>query len=126
MNDSSAGTHGGGKAVFTARSGRLAALPRLLSLDQSGELTSAHVKLVATAVGGIPDLVAEAALLVPPGDPDALAAAVRRVLTEPGLKAELAAAGIRRSRGWPDESAVQAELIKLYREWRVGTPPPIT
>ena len=26
-------------------------MPRLLSLDQSGELTSAHVKLVATAVG---------------------------------------------------------------------------
>jgi hypothetical protein len=51
MNDSSDGTQGAGKAVFTARSGRLAALPRLLSLDQSGELTSAHVKLVATAVG---------------------------------------------------------------------------
>ncbi|MEU1667078.1 hypothetical protein ABZ547_26440 [Streptomyces sparsogenes] len=51
MNDSSAGTQGVDKAVFTARSGRLAALPRLLSLDQSGELTSAHVKLVATAVG---------------------------------------------------------------------------
>nr|WP_151898042.1 hypothetical protein [Streptomyces sp. C8S0] len=51
MSNSSAGTQGAGKAVFTARSGRLAALPRLLSLDQSGELTSAHVKLVATAVG---------------------------------------------------------------------------
>ncbi|MFF3459698.1 Mu transposase C-terminal domain-containing protein [Streptomyces sp. NPDC002730] len=51
MSDSSAGTQDADKPVFTARSGRLAALPRLLSLDQSGELTSAHVKLVATAVG---------------------------------------------------------------------------
>jgi glycosyltransferase involved in cell wall biosynthesis len=32
-------------------------------------------------------------LLVPPGDPNALAAAIRRVLSEPGLAATLRAAG---------------------------------
>ncbi|WP_019877083.1 glycosyltransferase family 4 protein [Sporichthya polymorpha] len=89
------------------------------------EALRAGVPLVATAVGGVPGLVGDAALLVPPGDPAALAGAVRRVLTEPGLAAELAAAGRRRSAAWPDETAVQSELITLYREWRDGALPPI-
>nr|WP_228472879.1 Mu transposase C-terminal domain-containing protein [Streptomyces cyaneochromogenes] len=51
MSDSSVGAPGADKPLFTARSGRLAAVPRLMALDQHGELTSAHVQLVATAVG---------------------------------------------------------------------------
>ena len=45
----------------------------------------AGVPLVASRVGGIPEIVRdpEEALLVPPGDPAALAAALRRTLTEP-------------------------------------------
>ena len=89
------------------------------------EALRAGVPLVATAVGGVPGLVGDAALLVPPGDPAALAGAVRRLLTEPELGPRLAAAGVRQSSAWPDESAVQAELIRLYREWRVGAPPTI-
>jgi glycosyltransferase involved in cell wall biosynthesis len=89
------------------------------------EALRAGVPLVATAVGGVPGLVGDAALLVPAGDPGALAAAVRRLLTEPGLGATLAASGVLQSSAWPDETAVQQELIKLYREWRVGAPPPI-
>ena len=47
--------------------------------------------LASTNVGGIPWLVEdqEEALLVPPNDPEAMAAAVRRILTEPGLAAKL-------------------------------------
>ncbi|MEV0850572.1 Mu transposase C-terminal domain-containing protein [Streptomyces sp. NPDC049954] len=51
MSDSPAGTPCAGQPVLTARSVRQAAVPRLLTLDQHGELTSAHVRLVATAVG---------------------------------------------------------------------------
>ncbi|MFI0908675.1 Mu transposase C-terminal domain-containing protein [Streptomyces sioyaensis] len=51
MSDSSAGTHSAGKPVFTASSGRLAAVPQLRTLDQQGLLTTAHVRLVAKAVG---------------------------------------------------------------------------
>jgi glycosyltransferase involved in cell wall biosynthesis len=45
----------------------------------------AGVPLVASRVGGIPEIVRdpEEALLCPPGDPAALAAALRRTLTEP-------------------------------------------
>lgn len=47
--------------------------------------------IVSTDVGGIPYLLEHErdALLVPPGDPDGMAAAVRRILTEPGLAERL-------------------------------------
>ncbi len=49
--------------------------------------------LVATRVGGIADLTGEdGAVLVPPGDPVALAAAVTRILDDPEAAARLAAA----------------------------------
>ncbi|HZE65606.1 MAG TPA: glycosyltransferase family 4 protein [Sporichthyaceae bacterium] len=79
------------------------------------EALRAGVPLVATEVGGIPETVGDAALLVPPGNPGALAAAVNRVLTQPELGARLAVAGRARAATWPDEAAIQAELIALYR-----------
>ena len=57
------------------------------------EALRAGVPLVATAVGGLPDLVGDAAVLVPPGDVDALDAAVRELLGRPG-----GARGLRRPR----------------------------
>ena len=47
--------------------------------------------IVSTRVGGIPDFLEHErdALLVAPGDAPAMAAAVRRILTEPGLAARL-------------------------------------
>ena len=51
--------------------------------------------VVSTRVGGIPDLVrdGEEALLVPPDDAEAMAAAVRRVLSEPALAEQLSTRG---------------------------------
>jgi L-malate glycosyltransferase len=51
--------------------------------------------VVSTDVGGIPDYVrnGEEALLVPPDDAEAMAAAVRHVLSEPGLAERLSAGG---------------------------------
>ena len=47
--------------------------------------------VVNTSVGGIPYLLKDGhdALLVPPDDPEAMVAAVKRILTEPGLAAKL-------------------------------------
>ena len=47
--------------------------------------------VVSTNVGGLPYLIEDGvdALLVPPDDSQAMAAAVRRILTEPGLAARL-------------------------------------
>ena len=57
------------------------------------EALSVGVPMVATAVGGVPEVVhdGENGLLVPPGRPDELAAAIRRVLDETGLRERLAA-----------------------------------
>jgi glycosyltransferase involved in cell wall biosynthesis len=58
------------------------------------EALSVGTPVVATAVGGVPEVVADGVngLLVPPGDADALAGALRRVVEEPGLRDRLAAA----------------------------------
>ena len=58
------------------------------------EALSVGVPVVATAVGGVPEVVrdGENGLLVPPGRPDELAAALVRVLDEQGLRDRLAAA----------------------------------
>jgi glycosyltransferase involved in cell wall biosynthesis len=58
------------------------------------EAMACGLLVVSTNVGGVPHLLTDAtdALLVPPGDAEAMAAAVGRVLTEPELAARLSAA----------------------------------
>ena len=58
------------------------------------EALAVGTPVIATAVGGVPELVrdGENGLLVPPGDPGALASAIERFVREPGLRERLAAA----------------------------------
>ena len=72
--------------------------------------------LVATRTGGLPELLGDAAELVPVGDAAALADAVVRVLSDPGLAARLVSAGRRRAATWPDEAGTARQLVELYRE----------
>jgi len=52
------------------------------------EAMAAGVPIVATSVGGVPDVVGpREAVVVPPDDPSALAAAIRAVLADPGSAA---------------------------------------
>ncbi len=90
------------------------------------EALRAGVPIVATRTGGIPDLTgAEAALLVPPGDPERLAAALVRVLAEPGLAERLSAAAAERARSLPDEeAAVDAVLADYGRAIRASVTRP--
>jgi len=63
------------------------------------EAMAAGVPVVATAVGGVPDVVSEGeAALVPPENPGALAAAVASALADRGRAGQWAAAAARRLR----------------------------
>jgi glycosyltransferase involved in cell wall biosynthesis len=75
------------------------------------------VPIVATRVGGTPELTGEdAALLVPPGEAARLADAVRAALTDPALAARLRQAAADRARALPTEDdAVTAALAEYDR-----------
>lgn len=76
-------------------------------------------RVVATGVGGIPDLITSAALgeLVPPRDPDALAAALARALATPYDAAAIAQQGARG--GWEaSAAALHAVLTEAAAEPR--------
>lgn len=69
--------------------------------------------IVSTNVGGIPYLLdhEQNALLVPSNDPDAMAAAMRRILTEPGLAAQLSYNARRK--------AEQFDWETILRKWEM-------
>jgi glycosyltransferase involved in cell wall biosynthesis len=60
------------------------------------EAMAAGVPVVATAAGAVPEVVGAAALLVPPGDDDALAGALAQVLDDGAVRQRLVGAGERR------------------------------
>ncbi|GAA3936091.1 glycosyltransferase family 4 protein [Streptomyces gulbargensis] len=74
------------------------------------------VPLVATAVGGVPELVGDAAELVPYGDAAALAEAVRGLLEDTDRRMDLAAAGRTQARTWPTEDETIAHVLSVYDE----------
>lgn len=80
------------------------------------EAMQVGVPVVATAVGGIPELVGDDALLVPAGDAVALTAALERVLDLPSEAAERAQRGLVRAKNWPDEAAVVEQVLGVYRD----------
>jgi L-malate glycosyltransferase len=82
------------------------------------EYMAGAAPIVATAVGGVPELVhdGEQALLVAPRDPQALAAAVQRLLDDPELARRLGASARARQRAEYDLDVVLQRLERLYVE----------
>ncbi|MFE2467496.1 glycosyltransferase family 4 protein [Streptomyces mirabilis] len=80
------------------------------------EALHARVPLVATAVGGIPELVGDAAELVPCADADALAAAVVRLLGDDDRRELLKERGVRQAATWPTEDETVAQVLSVYDE----------
>jgi glycosyltransferase involved in cell wall biosynthesis len=57
------------------------------------EAFAAGLPVVATAVGGVPEAVGDAVLLVPPGDAEAAAQALERIAADEALRARMVRAG---------------------------------
>jgi glycosyltransferase involved in cell wall biosynthesis len=82
------------------------------------EAMAANLPIVATAVGGVPEILEdnESALLVPANDPQAMAAAIARVLTNQNLAERLTnnSAALIASRFTPEQYV--RSLTEIYRE----------
>ncbi|WP_121746134.1 glycosyltransferase family 4 protein, partial [Streptomyces sp. E2N166] len=86
------------------------------------EAFHARVPLVASDVGGIPELVGDAAELVPDGDAEALADTVVRLLADPDRCEELKDRGVRQAATWPTEDETVAQVLSVYDELTRPTP----
>ena len=86
------------------------------------EALRAGVPIVATDVGGVREVVRDAAVLVPTGDGIALAKGVERVLTHPTTARDLRERALRRAAELPTETDVITQLAAAYD--RVGAPRP--
>ncbi|MDT0330333.1 glycosyltransferase family 4 protein [Nocardiopsis lambiniae] len=79
------------------------------------EALRAGLPVVATRVGGIPDLYTGTVLMVPPGDPGAFAVTVGRVLDDPGLARDLRERSRAASRALPTEEDAVAAACDVYK-----------
>jgi glycosyltransferase involved in cell wall biosynthesis len=82
------------------------------------EAMAANLPIVATAVGGVPEMLAdhESALLVPPNDPPSLATAISSLLGDKVLVQRLVAnAGALVDTRFDPETYARS-LVKIYRE----------
>jgi len=138
-----AGPPGWGEAAFAAAVARAGVAPRVVRLGylEEGErqallcgaavlaypslyegfgfppleAMAAGVPVVATAAGAVPEVVGDAAELVAPGDPAALAGALARVIGDEALRATLIAKGRARAASFT-WAASAAGMLELYRE----------
>jgi L-malate glycosyltransferase len=80
------------------------------------EAMAAGRAIVATSVGGTPELLAGRGLIVPPADPAALAEAIGRVLTDHGLAARLGQA----ARSWSHEHLSADAMVDRHVQIYTG------
>ena len=77
------------------------------------EAMASGVPVVATAVGGCPELVGDAGILVPPRDPELVATGLLRLAEDPSLRRRLGADGRRRAAAHAPERFLAA-FDQLY------------
>lgn len=104
-------------------------LPRPNWTEQFGrvaiEAMAAGVPVVASDTGALPEVVADAGLLVPAGDPAALAAGLRSLHEDPALRAGIIQRGRDRAKSfsWPEVAALQRDLYQSVLEPSPGRTP---
>lgn len=79
------------------------------------EAMAAGAPVVASDAGALPEVLGDAALLVPPGDEEALAGALDHLLEDPAAREQLVAKGKERASLYTWERCA-AEMENLYKE----------
>lgn len=79
------------------------------------EAMALGVPVVAADAGAVGEVAGDAALLVPPGDPQALAAGLAAALDDPGVVGRLREAGPARAAAFDWTGAAEA-MLRLYRD----------
>jgi len=92
-----------------------------LSATQSAVLAAAFAGrryVIASRTGGIPDVVEHGhnGLLVPPGDPQALADAVRKIAHDPVLRVRLCEGAEATATGKLDWNRIAGDLVKVFEQ----------
>jgi glycosyltransferase involved in cell wall biosynthesis len=95
-------------------------------IDQSGVLYTAMAfgrPMIVTRVGGLGEVADRhgAAIAVPPEDPDALAAAIARLVHDPAERERMAQAASRAAAGEYSWDGIAARHLELYRELTGGS-----
>ena len=81
------------------------------------ELMSCATPLVCTTAGALPEVVGDAALQVPPGDPEALAATIKQVLDDEALADDLGRRGRERVMTRYTWRSVAEQTVRWYRDY---------
>jgi glycosyltransferase involved in cell wall biosynthesis len=82
----------------------------------AGEAMACGIPLISTTGGALPEVVGDAGLLVPPGEPWALARAIEAVCTRPGLAEKLAHSGYHRVTTQFTWEAAARKTEAVYRQ----------
>jgi glycosyltransferase involved in cell wall biosynthesis len=83
------------------------------------EAMASGTPVVTSNVSSLPEVVGDAALLIDPYDPEAIADAIRSVLEEADLRAGLVARGLRRAGDFSWERSVR-RIRDIYSEVAAG------
>jgi glycosyltransferase involved in cell wall biosynthesis len=79
------------------------------------EAMALGVPVVATSAGAVPEIAGDAALIVPPRDPDALATALSRAIDDHSLRVDMMEKGRRRAATFTWDASATA-MGALYEE----------
>jgi glycosyltransferase involved in cell wall biosynthesis len=77
------------------------------------EAMASGTPVVTSNVSSLPEVVGDAAVLIDPLDPAAIASGIRQVLTDPALRARLVARGLDRARAFSWEASVR-QVREIY------------
>jgi LmbE family N-acetylglucosaminyl deacetylase len=84
------------------------------------EALAAGLPAICTAAGAVPEVVGDAALLIPPGDLRALEVAMRRLIERPELRAMYARRALQRLERWPSAADISRHYLDCYQGRRLN------